>query len=59
MTTDVDKKDKACCTREYERLIEQLEMCDRRHKNSGDHHRCYRIAARRSGRQSKRCMYGV
>lgn len=58
METDFDKRAKACCEKEYDRLIDQLDVCDSKYKDPSDHHRCYRLVARRSGRRSKKCVIG-
>jgi hypothetical protein len=50
------KKAKQCCSHEHDRLVENLSSCDRFFKNSADRHRCYRVAAEISGRQSKKCI---
>lgn len=58
MSIDYLKKAKQCCTREHDRLLEQLDICDSRSKTPAKRHGCYRIAARRSGRRSIKCTIG-
>lgn len=52
------EKAKACCSKEHERLLKNLEVCDRTYSASSEHQRCYQIAARRAGRRSKKCIIG-
>jgi hypothetical protein len=58
MESIITEKTKQCCAREYEGLKNQLEICNRRSRTAAERHRCYRIAARSSGRRSKRCAVG-
>ena len=58
MAIDYVKKAKHCCALEHEGLMEQLDKCDSRFKTAADRHRCYRIAARRGGRRSRKCAIG-
>jgi hypothetical protein len=50
------KKAKQCCSQEHDRLVENLSSCDHYFKKPDDRHRCYRVAAKISGRQSKKCI---
>ena len=59
ISIDYTKKAKQCCTCEHDRLVEQSDICDSQSKNPANRHRCYRIAARRSGRRSRKCISGV
>ena len=52
------KKAKECCSMEHKRLLEQLDACDSRYPDKTHHHRCYRIAARKAGRDAKACISG-
>jgi len=56
MTSEYRKKATQCCTREYDRLVEELALCDKKSKTASDRHRCYRLAARSSGHRAKRCI---
>jgi hypothetical protein len=58
MESTIAEKAKQCCAREYDRLKVQLDICDDRSRTPAERHRCYRIAARTSGRRSKRCAVG-
>jgi hypothetical protein len=50
------KKAKRCCSQEHNRLMENLSTCDSQSENPSERHRCYRVAARKSGRRSKKCI---
>ena len=50
------QKAKQCCSHEHGRLVKNLSVCDRNFENPAERHRCYRVAAKRSGRRSKKCM---
>jgi hypothetical protein len=52
------KKAKKCCSHEYDRLKENLFRCDSQFETPAERHRCYRVAAKRSGHRSKKCMVG-
>lgn len=56
MESEFLKKAKQCCSHERYRLVENLSTCDRYFKHPADRHRCYRIAAKISGSQSKKCI---
>ncbi len=58
MMIDVDKKAKRCCTTEHTRLVERLDACDDRARTHAERRRCYRAAARTSGRRSRKCIAG-
>jgi hypothetical protein len=58
MENTIETKVKQCCSHEYERLKERLDVCDSQSKTRGERHRCYRIAARTSGYRSKKCAFG-
>ena len=45
-----------CCTREKNRLVEELRECDYNSESPEEHHRCYRSAAKKSGYRSKECL---
>ncbi len=55
---DIDKKAKRCCSAEHTRLVERLDACDLNPRSHADRRRCYRIAARESGRRSRKCIAG-
>jgi hypothetical protein len=52
------KKAKKCCANEFDRLKENLSRCDSQFETPAERHRCYRVAAKRSGHRSKKCMVG-
>jgi hypothetical protein len=52
------RKAKLCCSREHERLVGELGTCDHRATSARQRHECYRTAARKSGRRSKKCIIG-
>jgi hypothetical protein len=56
METTFSSKARGCCSREKDRLVENLDECDRRAKDVKRRHFCYRAAARKSGQRSKQCM---
>lgn len=56
MPDDTKQKAKECCTREYDRLVDELDVCDDESNTSAERHRCYRIAARKSGDRSRNCI---
>jgi hypothetical protein len=52
------KKAKKCCSREYDRLVENLSNYERYHRNRAERHWYYRVTAKVSGRRSKKCILG-
>lgn len=56
MENEFLKHAKKCCSREHNRLVENLSICDRYLKNSAEKHLCYRVAAKISGHLSKKCI---
>jgi hypothetical protein len=58
MESELLKKAKGCCSHEHDRLVENLSTCDSQFKNPAERHRCFRVAARRSDRRSKKCIVG-
>jgi hypothetical protein len=56
MKGELLNKAKKCCSKEHDRLVENLSICDRYFKNQAERHRCYRTAAKISGRRSKKCI---
>ena len=58
MESEFLKHAKKCCSREHDRLLENLSFCDRYFKHSVERHRCYRVAAKISGHHSKKCIFG-
>jgi uncharacterized protein YifE (UPF0438 family) len=45
-----------CCTREKDRLVKVLRGCDNNAQSPEERHRCYRSAAKNSGRRSRECL---
>jgi hypothetical protein len=45
-----------CCTREKNRLVEELRACDYNSESPEERHHCYRWAAKKSGYRSKECL---
>ena len=58
MESEFLKHAKKCCSREHDRLVENLSICDRYFKNPAERHRCYHVAAKISGHRSKKCILG-
>lgn len=58
MEGELLKKARKCCSYEHNRLVENLSTCDSQFETYPERHRCYRVAARRSGRRSKKCILG-
>jgi len=58
MEGEILKKAKRCCSHEHDRLVKNLSTCDSQFETPAERHRCYRVAARRSGRRSKKCILG-
>jgi len=56
MESESLKKAKKCCSHEHDRLIKNLSSCDRQFETPAEQHRCYRVAAKISGRRSKKCI---
>jgi hypothetical protein len=56
MESESLKKAKKCCSKEHDRLMSNLSYCDIQFETPAERHRCYRVAAKRSGRRSKKCM---
>jgi len=55
---DINAKAKRCCSREKVRLAEHLDACDTRSGGTAARRRCYRIAAKDSGRRARKCIIG-
>ena len=55
---DINAKAKRCCSREKVRLVEHLDACDARPGGTAARRRCYRIAAKHSGRRARKCIIG-
>ena len=55
---DINAKAKRCCSREKARLSEHLGACDIRPGGPAARRRCYRIAAKESGRRARKCIVG-
>jgi hypothetical protein len=58
MAMDVGQKARRCCAIEKNRLNTQLDLCDNPQKGHSARRRCYRDAARRSGRRARACIAG-
>jgi hypothetical protein len=58
MESEFSEKARKCCSHEHDRLVEKLSSCDSQFETPIKRHRCYRVAARRSGRRSKKCILG-
>lgn len=55
MPASFRSKAKACCSRERDRIVNELSKCDSGDR-AGYRHRCYRSVARKSGERAKQCM---
>jgi hypothetical protein len=55
---DINAKAKRCCSRENARLLKHLGACDTKSGGTTVRRRCYRIAAKESGRRSRKCIIG-
>ena len=49
------KRTKACCSREHERVKDEIAYCDSYSRTEEQKHHCYRFAAWQSGRRARRC----
>jgi hypothetical protein len=56
MVTSININARQCCTREKERLVEELKECDYDSQSPEDRHFCYRWAAKKSGYRSRECL---
>ena len=56
MVESLEKKARACCRLEKDRLVEELRECDYETSSPEERHLCYRWAAKKSGRRSKECL---
>ena len=56
MARSINIKAKECCTREKQRLMEELRECDYNTTSPEERHLCYRWAAKKSGHRSKECI---
>jgi hypothetical protein len=54
----ISEKAKRCCSREHIRLVAQLDACDTNPRSAEDRRRCYRAAAKSTGRRSRKCIVG-
>ena len=59
MEARFEQKAKKCCSLEHKRLMKHLERCDSQFPSGTLRHRCYRVAAQRSGRRSRKCLADV
>ena len=55
---DINARAKRCCSREKVHLSEHLDACDARSGGTASRRRCYRIAAKESGRRARKCIIG-
>lgn len=46
---------KECCSKEHERVKEDVAYCDSHSRTEEQKHHCYKFAAWQSGRRAKRC----
>ena len=56
MVDSLNIKARECCSREKDRLVEELRECDYDTISPEERHLCYRWAAKKSGRRSKECL---
>ncbi len=56
MSKEFERKVKHCCLVEHDRLVAELENCDKMANDPPNWHRCARVAARKSGTRAKNCM---
>ena len=56
MADHTKQKGGKCCSTEHDRLVAELDTCDRLHKTPSEWHRCARVIARRSSQRVKECM---
>ncbi len=56
MEDSFSRETKKCCSLENKRLMKHLSRCDSQFASGTLRHRCYRVAAQRSGERSKKCI---
>lgn len=56
MSTEFAIKAKRCCSVEHNRLVVEMEACDKLAHNPSKWHRCARTASRKSSERAKTCM---
>lgn len=56
MGTEFARKAKHCCSIEHDRLVAELEHCDKQANHPQRWHRCARALSRRSSARVKTCM---
>lgn len=56
MSTDFAKKAKHCCSIEHDRLMVELETCDKMANSPLKWHRCARATSRKSAERARACM---
>lgn len=56
MSNDFDRKAKHCCSIEHDRLVAELDVCDKAANDPPKWHRCARAASRKSAARAKECM---
>ena len=47
---------KKCCSREYDKLVDQIAACDDNASDREERHICYRSVARESGARVRKCI---
>jgi hypothetical protein len=56
MSTEFADKAKRCCSIEHDRLVAEMENCDKMASNPTKWHRCARDKSRKSAARAKTCM---
>jgi hypothetical protein len=56
MNAEFQKKAKHCCSIEHDRLVAELEHCDKMATSPPKWHRCARGTARKSAARARACM---
>ena len=56
MDEEFSHRAKKCCSLENKRLMKDLQRCDSQFPSRTLRHLCFRVAAQRSGRRSKKCI---
>jgi len=56
MSTEFAIRAKRCCSIEHDRLVGEIENCDKFAHNPSKWHQCARVASRKSSTRAKACM---
>jgi hypothetical protein len=56
MRTEFTQKAKRCCSIEHDRLVAELENCDKLASEPTKWHRCARVTSRKSAARARSCM---